>query len=113
MTTVLKNAAQLVGVFGAEERRRRGAAMASPGVIADGALVMSYGHIDWLGPTANLPPLPHDPDVVDVAGQVVLPGFVDSHTHLLFAGSREGEFEQRLQGVSYHDIPARGGGLMA
>jgi imidazolonepropionase len=113
MTTVLKNAAQLVGAFGADERRRRGAAMASPGVIEGGALVMSYGHIDWLGPAANLPPLPDDAEIIDVSGQVVLPGFVDSHTHLLFAGSREGEFEQRLRGASYQEITARGGGIMS
>ena len=43
----------------------------------------------------------------------MLPGFVDSHTHLLFAGSREGEFEQRLQGVSYQEITVRGGGIMS
>src|SRR5439155_9363917 len=49
MTTVLKNAAQLVGAFDADERCRRGAAMRSPGVVENGALVMSYGRIDWLG----------------------------------------------------------------
>src|SRR5437660_3045306 len=98
MTTVLKHAAQLVGVFGPDERRRRGAAMRSPGVIADGALVMHGSRIDWLGPTADLPPLPEDTETIDVSGQIVLPGFVDSHTHLLFAGSRENEFEQRLEG---------------
>jgi imidazolonepropionase len=113
MTAVLKNAAQLVGVFDADERCRRGAAMRTPGVVENGSLIMSYGHIDWLGPTANLPPLPQDADIVDVAGQIVLPGFVDSHTHLLFAGSREGEFEQRLQGISYQEITARGGGIMS
>jgi imidazolonepropionase len=113
MTVVLKNAAQLVGVFDLEERCRRGAEMRTPGVIVGGSLVMDYGRIEWLGPTANLPPVPHDADVVDVSGQTVLPGFVDSHTHLIFAGSREGEFEQRLQGASYQEIAERGGGIMS
>ena len=49
--------------------------------------LMSYGHIDWVGPTDKLPPLPQDAEIIDVTGQIVLPGFVDSHTHLLFAGS--------------------------
>ena len=81
--------------------------------IADGALVCRDGRIDWVGPTADLPPLPPDAEVIDATGQVVLPGFVDSHTHLLFAGSREDEFEQRLQGLSYQEIAARGGGINA
>ena len=96
MTIVLKNAAQLVGVFDADERCRAGPAMRTPGVVENGSLIMSYGHIDWLGPTSNLPPLPQDADIVDVAGQIVLPGFVDSHTHLLFAGSREGRIRAAL-----------------
>jgi imidazolonepropionase len=113
MTTVLKNAAQLGGVFDNDERRRYGPAMRSPGIIADGALIMHGGRIEWIGPTASLPPLPQDAEIIDVSGQLVLPGFVDSHTHLLFAGSRENEFEQRLQGVTYQEITARGGGIMS
>src|SRR5207249_9944818 len=70
------------------------------------------GRIDWVGPTAALPPMP-DAEVLDATGKVVLPGFVDSHTHLIFAGTREDEFEQRLQGLSYQEIAARGGGINA
>jgi imidazolonepropionase len=113
MTIVLKNAAQLVGVGDADERCRRGVALCSPVVVENGSLIMSHGRIDWLGPTAKLPPLPQEAEIVDVSGQIVLPGFVDSHTHLLFAGSREGEFEERLQGASYQEIAARGGGIMS
>lgn len=113
MTIVLKNAAQLVGVCEAEERCRRGVTLRSPGVVENGSLVMSHGRIDWLGPTSKLPPLPQEAEIVDVSGQIVLPGFVDAHTHLLFAGSREGEFEERLQGASYQEIAARGGGIMS
>jgi imidazolonepropionase len=83
------------------------------GVVADGALIIRDGRIDWLGPMSALPPLPPRTEVVDVGGKVVLPGLVDSHTHLLFAGSRAGEFEQRLQGASYQQIAEAGGGILS
>lgn len=110
-TIVLRHAAQLVGVTAPGETTRRGDALRSPGVIADGAILLRDGVVDWLGPTSELPPLPPDAEVIDLGGKVVLPGFVDSHTHLIFAGSREDEFEQRLQGLSYQEISARGGGI--
>ena len=111
--TVLRHAAQLVGVTAPGEITRRGDALRSPGVIEDGAIILRDGRIDWLGPTGELPHLPGDAEVLDLAGKVVLPGFVDSHTHLIFAGSREDEFEQRLRGASYQEIAARGGGINA
>jgi imidazolonepropionase len=110
---VVRHAAQLVGVTRSGERSRRGAALRDPGVVADGAVMIVGERIAWLGPTADLPPLPPEATVLDATGKVVLPGFVDSHTHLLFAGSREDEFEQRLQGLSYQEIAARGGGINA
>src|SRR5262249_3784773 len=78
-------------------------------VIPDGAAVIDDGVITWVGPTAALPPVPGDATVLDATGRTVLPGFIDSHTHLLFAGSREDEFEQRLRGLSYQQISARCG----
>jgi imidazolonepropionase len=113
MITVLRHAAQLVGVTGPAERVKRGRAMREPGVVADGAIVLRDGLIDWVGPTAELPPHPPGADVLDLTGKVVLPGLVDSHTHLVFAGSREDEFEQRLGGASYQEISARGGGILS
>jgi imidazolonepropionase len=110
---VLRNAAQLVGVTTPGERRKRGPAMANPGVVADGALVLRDGRIDWLGPTRDLPPAPAAAEVVDLSGKVVLPGFVDSHTHLVFAGDRVDEWEQRLRGRTYQEIAAAGGGIQA
>src|SRR5207249_9972729 len=67
----------------------------------------------WVGPTAQLPTVPLHVRLINASGKTVLPGFIDSHTHLLFAGSREDEFEQRLQGLSYQEIAARGGGINA
>ncbi len=95
------------------ERLRRGAAMRELLVIPDAALIAQDGRITWLGPTASLPPLPPETQKLDATGKVLLPGLVDSHTHLLFAGSRENEFEQRLQGQTYQQIAAQGGGINA
>jgi imidazolonepropionase len=82
-------------------------------VISGGASVLREGRIDWIGPTASLPELPAHAEILDATGKTVLPGLIDSHTHLLFAGWREDEFEQRLRGVSYQEIAARGGGINA
>lgn len=88
----------------------------SLGVIRDGALGARAGRIVWVGPTDRLGsvvrPLPGAVEL-DVRGRVVLPGFVDSHTHLLFAGSREEEFARRLAGATYQELAAAGGGILA
>jgi imidazolonepropionase len=110
---VVTNAGQLVCVAGPGERTRRGSALAAPLILEDAALVARAGVIDWVGPAAELPPLPPDAEVIDAAGRAVLPGLVDSHTHLLFAGTREDEFERRLAGASYQEIAAHGGGINA
>ncbi len=113
MLTVFRNAAQLAGVTAPGERCKSGSALRALGLIADGALVIRDGVIDWLGPTAALPPLPDGTEVIDLTGKVVLPGLVDSHTHLVFAGSRVGEFEQRIAGASSQEITAAGGGILS
>jgi len=82
-------------------------------ILPDGALVARNGIIDRLGPSASLPREKHDASVIDASGKTVMPGFVDSHTHLIFAGTREDEFEQRLRGASYQEIASRGGGINA
>src|SRR5947209_7796382 len=107
MTLIVRNAAQLV--CGA----RRGADMRNLSIIPNGAVVVHDGRIAWVGPAANLPPVPAGADIIDATGKVVVPGFVDSHTHLIFAGSREDEFEQRLAGKTYPEIAAQGGGINA
>lgn len=82
-------------------------------LVTNGSLVVKDDRIDWIGPATDLPVLPSDAEIIDATGKVVLPGFVDSHTHLIFAGSRENEFEQRLQGRTYQEIAAQGGGINA
>jgi imidazolonepropionase len=110
---VIRNAAQVLCVTQARERALRGRAMRTPAVLTQTSLILQNDRIDWIGPTAQLPALPAEAEILEAAGKVVLPGFVDSHTHLLFAGTREDEFEQRLQGATYQEISARGGGINA
>ena len=79
-------------------------------IIEDAAMVTSGAHIEWIGPQAERPA--HDyASVVDLGGAWVTPGLIDCHTHTVFGGNRSGEFEQRLQGVSYAEIAAAGGGI--
>jgi imidazolonepropionase len=110
---LVKNIAQLVTPPGPAPAARRGRDMRSLSVSAGAAVIARDGRIAWVGPTTALPPVPADAEVIDAAGKTVLPGFVDSHTHLIFAGSREDEFEQRLRGMSYQEIAAQGGGINA
>ncbi|CAM5204509.1 imidazolonepropionase [Alishewanella longhuensis] len=82
------------------------------GAIADGAIAVKDGVIAYAGPKAGLPAF----DVLstplnDVAGQWILPGLIDCHTHLVYAGNRANEFELRLQGATYQEIAAAGGGI--
>ncbi len=82
------------------------------GAIVDGALAIKDGCIAWLGPRAELPTFDHlATPMFDGQGQWVLPGFIDCHTHLVYAGSRANEFEMRLNGASYQEIAAAGGGI--
>ena len=113
MTLVIQHASELVRIAAGGRTTLRGLSLGDGGVITDGALVIEGEKIAWVGPTAKLPLLAPDAQVIDATGKTVLPGFIDSHTHLLFAGSREDEFVQRLQGRSYQEISARGGGINA
>ena len=86
------------------------------GMIRHGAVAIKRDQILWVGETDNLPKefvLTQGGHEIDGTGKVVMPGLIDSHTHLVFAGSREHEFEQRIQGLSYLDIAARGGGILS
>ncbi|MFR0692381.1 imidazolonepropionase [Enterobacterales bacterium AE_CKDN230030158-1A_HGKHYDSX7] len=78
-------------------------------IIEDAAIITEGERIAWIGPRAELPERPVQS--TDLGGAWVTPGFIDCHTHLVFGGDRSGEFEQRLNGVSYAEIAAAGGGI--
>ncbi|HEY7832857.1 MAG TPA: imidazolonepropionase [Ktedonobacterales bacterium] len=85
------------------------------GVIERGALAARGGRIVWCGPAAELD---HDVDLIgartlDAGGHAVIPGFVDSHTHFVFAGDRAEEFQLRHTGVSYEELAAQGRGILS
>ena len=108
------NAAQLL-TCASPTGPKRGADLADPGLIEDGALAILEGQIVAVGATAEVLALVDDPDsmvTIDAAGKVVLPGFVDPHTHLLWAGDRVNDFELRVAGASYMQIMQAGGGIM-
>jgi imidazolonepropionase len=111
MLTIIRHAAQLVGITEPATRCKRGSDMKALGIVENAAIVIRDGRIDWLGPDTALPSLPEPAEQLDAAGKTVIPGLVDSHTHLIFAGSREEELEQRLAGLTYQEISARGGGI--
>ena len=79
-------------------------------IIEDAALVTAGQIIEWIGPLAELPQGDYA-QVHDLQGAWVTPGLIDCHTHTVFGGNRSGEFEQRLEGVSYAEIAAKGGGI--
>jgi imidazolonepropionase len=86
------------------------------GIIRHGALAIKKERIFWVGKTEELPKkflLNRDGLEIDATGKVVMPGLIDAHTHLIFAGSREDEFELRIQGLSYQEIAERGGGILS
>ena len=85
--------------------------MSELGIVRDGAVRIRDGVIQWTGPTDRL--ADKQAPEFDAGGKVILPGFVDSHTHAVFSRTRADEFEWRIQGTPYMDILARGGGILS
>lgn len=113
---IIEGAAELLTLRGISARPRRGEEMRDLGIIRQGALAARRGKIVWVGPTSELlntvRPMAFS-RLIDAYGKTVMPGFVDPHTHLVFAGSRENEFAMRIQGNTYQEIAAAGGGINA
>ena len=87
--------------------------MSELGLIENGAVAASRGLITLVGTTEEVLAQTEAEEMIDASNGVVMPGFVDPHTHLVFAGSREDEFESRLKGATYMEIMAAGGGIMS
>ena len=112
MVTAIMNIGQLVTLAG-PARARAGAELRELGVIKDAALLVKDGRISAAGSYAELcGKIPAGTEIVDAEGRCVTPGFVDAHTHLIFAGNRAAEFERRIAGASYQEIAAAGGGIL-
>ncbi|MCG6974707.1 MAG: imidazolonepropionase [Desulfobacterales bacterium] len=114
---IIKNAAQLVTCSGF--KAKKGKEMSDLYVIKDGALVIENGTIQSVGKTGEILANFDEKSIqdkrfvaIDASGKAVLPGFVDSHTHLVFGGYRAQEFSWRLRGDSYMEILKRGGGIL-
>ena len=112
-TLAVINCSQLVTLAG-PARPRTGLEMRELGVIAEGAVLVRNGLIESVGTSLQIKArIDADSVVVDAGGRVVLPGFVDAHTHPVFGGNRAGEFEERSAGATYQQIAARGGGIQS
>lgn len=92
---------------------RKGVEMGAIHTVENAAVVVTDGKIEYVGTMAGMPSKGDSHKVIDAAGRAVLPGFVDSHTHLIFGGFRPDEFEWRLKGDSYMSIMERGGGIQS
>ena len=104
------HASQLVTLSG-PKRPRVGTELSELGIIRDGGMLIRDGKIERVGPSDEIEKNVGDAEVVDAAGGVVMPGFVDAHTHLVFAGNRLDDFERRSRGETYEQIAKAGGGI--
>lgn len=109
-----RNASQLVTLAGAPVPRR-GAALGDLGIIPRGGVLTEGERILHVGSTRALEreALRLGAEPIDCRGRVVMPGFVDSHTHLIFAGSRVNDYDLRLRGKTYEEIAKAGGGIQS
>jgi imidazolonepropionase len=107
---LIHSAAQLLTLAGPPQRGNR---LGSLGVIEDGAVWVQDGVVQAVGKSDELRAAYQDKLEIDASGRVVMPGFVDPHTHVIWAGERAAEFEMRLEGKTYLEILAAGGGILS
>jgi imidazolonepropionase len=104
------HASQLVALAG-PQRPRVGTEMSELAIIRDGGMLIRDGKIDIVSSSEEVEKNACDVEIIDAGGRVVLPGFVDAHTHLVFAGNRLDDFERRARGETYEQIANAGGGI--
>ena len=110
MKLLIVNIGELVGIVPEGVLRKQGAEMSETGILKDAWIRIEDGLIKDFGPMSECPET--DSDVLDADGGMIMPAFCDSHTHVVYAGSREGEFLDKINGLSYEEIAARGGGIL-
>ncbi|MDU2114390.1 MAG: imidazolonepropionase [Prevotella bivia] len=111
MKLLITNIGILAGI-GHDKRCLRGAEMSQLYTLENAYLYVENGRVAAYGRSEALPKVEEDVLVVDAQGGAVLPSFCDSHTHIVYAGSREGEFVDKIRGLSYAEIAKRGGGIL-
>jgi len=109
---LIVNADELITLAGSNDKPRTRERMQEIGIVRNGGLAIKDGTIVSVGKTPDITRDFKAEDVANANGKIVMPGFVDPHTHLVFAGSREEEFQLRIEGVSYVEILRAGGDIM-
>jgi imidazolonepropionase len=109
-TITVLHASQLVTLAG-PKRPRVGGEMSELAIVRNGGMLIRDGKIDSVGPSNDIRKKSRGAEIVDAGGRVILPGFVDAHTHLVFAGNRLDDFERRARGDTYEQIAKAGGGI--
>lgn len=117
MKTLIRNIGQIAGIVEAGVMRKEGVSMSETGILEDAWLLIEDDKIACFGPMSDCPDLSQESgqdsfDVIDADGGFVLPAFCDSHSHIVFAGTREQEFLDKIKGLSYAEIAAHGGGIL-
>lgn len=117
MKTLIRNIGQIAGIVEAGEMRKEGVSMSETGTLENAWLLIEDDKIACFGTMSDCPDLSQESgqdslDVIDADGGFVLPAFCDSHSHIVFAGTREQEFLDKIKGLSYAEIAAHGGGIL-
>lgn len=117
MKTLIRNIGQIAGIAEAGVMRKEGVSMSETGTLENAWLLIEDDKIACFGPMSDCPDLSQESgqdsfNVIDADGGFVLPAFCDSHSHIVFAGTREQEFLDKIKGLSYAEIAAHGGGIL-
>lgn len=117
MKTLIRNIGQIAGIVETGVMRKEGVSMSETGTLENAWLLIEDDKIACFGPMSDCPDLSQESgqdsfDVIDADGGFVLPAFCDSHSHIVFAGTREQEFLDKIKGLSYAEIAAHGGGIL-
>lgn len=112
MRTIITNIKTLYGLRPVSCLRLSGADMSHPFSLDNAWLALVDGRVEDYGPMTTFPHDQHADKTIDAHGGLVLPAFCDSHTHLVYAGSREHEWEDKIRGLSYAEVARRGGGIL-